>query len=388
MSKSIEDAVKERYSNAAKEYEKGLCCPVDYDPQYLKVIPQEVLERDYGCGDPLSAVKEGEIVLDLGSGGGKVAFIVSQIVGPDGKVIGVDINDEMLKLSRNAAPIVADKIGYSNVVFRKGKIQDLQLDYEKLDSLLKTNPVKTSKDLENLTKKIKKLKQIEPLIEDNSIDIVISNCVLNLVSTEDKEKLFKEIYRVLKPGGRAVISDIVSNNDVPIEMQQDTELWSGCYSGAMREDRFLNAFAHTNFYGITLYKREETWTTIHNISFRSITITAYKGKEGPCLDRKQSVIYRGPFKEVLDDDGHVFERGKKSRVCDKTYKIMKREPYKKFFDFVDPIEPVAIEDALPMQKGHAQELQSPESDKLKSKNDAYISTSETVTSDCNANCDC
>ena len=100
---------------------------MNYDPSLLKVIPQEVIERDYGCGDPSKYLREGETVLDLGSGTGKICFIAAQIVGPKGKVIGVDMTDEMLEVARRNAPVVAERIGYANVEFRKGRIQDLAL---------------------------------------------------------------------------------------------------------------------------------------------------------------------------------------------------------------------------------------------------------------------
>src|SRR5437016_219412 len=123
-----ETIVRQRYAAATVAPESRLCCPVDYDAEYLKAIPQEVIERDYGCGDPTKYLREGETVLDLGSGTGKICFIAAQIVGPTGKVIGVDMTDEMLAVARTNAPIVAERIGYSNVEFRKGRIQDLGLN--------------------------------------------------------------------------------------------------------------------------------------------------------------------------------------------------------------------------------------------------------------------
>ncbi|MEO6788296.1 MAG: methyltransferase domain-containing protein, partial [Chthoniobacteraceae bacterium] len=136
-----ESAVKERYSGAAKAPEAALCCPVEYDTRYLKIIPQEVIEKDYGCGDPSRWVREGETVLDLGSGTGKICFIAAQVVGPKGKVIGVDMTDDMLEVSRRNAPIVAERLGFGNVEFRKGRIQDLALDLEILDAELKKRPI-------------------------------------------------------------------------------------------------------------------------------------------------------------------------------------------------------------------------------------------------------
>ena len=142
----VRDGVQDRYGAGAQAVEAALCCPVDYNPQYLKIIPQDVLDRDYGCGDPSRYVREGETVLDLGSGGGKICFIASQIVGPKGKVIGVDMTDEMLALARENAPIIAERVGYANVEFRRGHIEDLKLDLDALDAWLKDNPVKSARD--------------------------------------------------------------------------------------------------------------------------------------------------------------------------------------------------------------------------------------------------
>src|SRR6195256_6827517 len=138
---NAESEVRKRYAAGAQATEAKLCCPVDYNSEYLKVIPAEVVERDYGCGDPSRYVREGETVLDLGSGTGKICFIAAQIVGPKGKVIGVDMTDEMLAVARRNAPIVAERIGYANVEFRKGRIQDLALDLEKLDEELRARPI-------------------------------------------------------------------------------------------------------------------------------------------------------------------------------------------------------------------------------------------------------
>src|SRR5437667_7134408 len=109
---NAEAEVRKRYAAGANLTERKICCPVDYDSEYLKVIPREVIERDYGCGDPSRHVHEGEMVLDLGSGTGKICFIASQIVGPKGKVIGVDMTDQMLEVARRNAPIVAEHIGW------------------------------------------------------------------------------------------------------------------------------------------------------------------------------------------------------------------------------------------------------------------------------------
>lgn len=343
-----EEAVRSRYTKGAAESEKNLCCPATYDPKLLAAIPAEVLERDYGCGDPTRHLRPGETALDLGSGAGKVCFIASQVVGPSGHVIGVDMNDDMLGVARRNAPEVASRLGYANVEFRKGKIQDLALDLEKVEDWLQKNPVRTAGDLGRLETATGQFRATEPMIPSDSVDVVISNCVLNLVRPADKQKMFSEIFRVLRRGGRAIIADIVSDEDVPERLQADTELWSGCLSGAFREDLFPEAFEAAGFYGITLLERqEEPWRTVEGIEFRSMTVLAYKGKEGPCWDRKQAVVYRGPFRQVEDDDGHVLRRGIRTAVCEKTFQIYAQEPYRSHFDLVPPRVPVPSQEARP-----------------------------------------
>jgi arsenite methyltransferase len=335
---NVEEAVRERYSGGAIAKEPELCCPTAYDPRYLGVIPEEVLERDYGCGDPSRYLIEGDTVLDLGSGAGKMCFIASQVVGPTGKIIGVDVNDGMLAVARRNAPLVSARIGYANVSFKKGQIQDLRLDLEVLEGWLRANPVGSCADLEKLESQKESIRRDQPLVQDHSIDVVISNCVLNLVSPQYKRQLFSEIFRVLRRGGRAIISDIVSDEEIPLHLQNDPTLWSGCISGALREDEFLRAFEDAGFYGITVLAREtEPWRTVEGIEFRSITVAAYKGKEGDCWDNKQAVIYKGPFKQIEDDDGHVLRRGVRVAVCEKTFNIYSREPYRDHFAFVEPL---------------------------------------------------
>ncbi len=344
----VEQAVRERYSGAAQAREAELCCPISYDPRYLAVIPEEVIARDYGCGDPSRHVRPGETVLDLGSGSGKIAFIASQVVGPAGSVIGIDMNEEMLDLSRSSAPTVADRIGYANVRFGKGRIQDLALDIDLVDAFLKTHPVRSAADLDRLDTETARLRREAPLVASDSVDVVVSNCVLNLVSPADKTHLFSEIFRVLRRGGRAVISDIVCDEDVPLPLQQDPDLWSGCISGALREDRFLTAFEDADFYGIEILSRgSEPWRTVDGIEFRSVTVAAYKGKAGPCFDHKQAIVYRGPFRQVVDDDGHVLRRGVRTAVCGKTFALFSREPYLSHVELIEPLVSVTAAEARP-----------------------------------------
>ena len=368
----IESAVKQRYSAAAAARVDALCCPVEYDRQYLKVIPQEIIERDYGCGDPSKYLRPGETCLDLGSGAGKICFIASQVVGPTGRVIGIDMNDDMLALARQHQRAVGDAIGWHNVEFRKGRIQDLALDLEKLDAELHANPIDSVDRFLAADARAEELRFTHPLVANDAVDVVVCNCVLNLVDPRAKAQLFHEIFRVLKMGGRAVISDIVSDEEVPAALQNDPELWSGCISGALTEEAFLRAFADAGFYGIQILQRDEApWRTVGGLEFRSYTVEAFKGKQGPCFERNQAVIYKGPFREILDDDGHRLERGRRYAVCDKTYQLLQSAPYREHFAFIAPRVEIPLEQAGPFHRGE-QKLRHPK----ETKGQDYSATTE------------
>jgi ubiquinone/menaquinone biosynthesis C-methylase UbiE len=338
--------VLERYADASRKAEAGLCVSINYDRSLLEVIPQEVIAKDYGCGDPSRHIREGETVLDLGSGSGKVCYIISQIVGASGKVIGVDFNLPMLDLARKYQKAIGEKLGYYNVEFRRGRIQDLQTDLELIDQYLTENPVRSVSEMARLEEFEETIRREQPLVADESIDVIVSNCVLNLVRPQDKKQLFAEMYRVLKRGGRVVISDIVSDEPVPEHLARDPNLWSACVSGAFQEEEFLRAFEEAKFHGIRIEEfNSEPYQTVEGIEFRAVTVTAYKGKEGPCIERNQAVIYRGPWKQVVDDDGHTLVRGARTAVCDKTFRLYSRLPYAGQFIPVPPREEVAVEDA-------------------------------------------
>lgn len=344
----VESSVRQRYSSGAQQREDALCCPTDYDATYLAILPREIIERDYGCGDPSRFVEQGETVLDLGSGGGKICYILAQKVGSEGRVIGVDMNDDMLGLARRHQPAIAAALGYDNVSFRKGRIQDLGLDLDHVQAWLGEHPVTDVDSLATLEAHCQQLRREHPLVADDSVDVVVSNCVLNLVATADKARLFGEMFRVLRRGGRAVISDIVCDEDPTPAIMNDPELWSGCISGAFREDRFLEMFEQAGFHGIEIIVRgEQPWRTIDGVEFRSMTVRAFKGKQGPCLERQQAVVYKGPWKQVRDDDGHVLHRGRRMAVCDKTYRIMTDPsgPYAGQVAAVEPLTAVPLEEA-------------------------------------------
>lgn len=212
--KEVKRFVKNRYSKIAKS--GASCCPssaslieqakqVGYSEEDIKNIPEDS-NMGLGCGNPvaLAGLKEGEIVLDLGSGGGIDVFLAAKKVGPEGRVIGVDMTKRMIEKSRQTA----EKYGSNNVEFRLGEIEDLT-------------------------------------VEDNSVDVIISNCVINL--SPDKKKVFKEAYRVLKRKGRMLISDLVTEGELPSKIRKNLDAWAACIAGAMDKKEYLGTIEEVGF---------------------------------------------------------------------------------------------------------------------------------------------
>lgn len=220
----IKDIVREKYGQAAIRVKSGggssccgasACCGSDvvdpitsnlYDESQKSVIPEEAVLASLGCGNPtaLAELKEGEIVLDLGSGGGIDVLLSARRVGPSGKAYGLDMTDEMLALAEENKR----KSGLPNVVFLKGEIENIPLP-------------------------------------DNSVDVIISNCVINL--SADKDRVFKEALRVLKPGGRFAVSDVVTRGDIPAPVRKNVELWVGCVAGALQDWQYVAKLAKAGF---------------------------------------------------------------------------------------------------------------------------------------------
>ena len=269
----ITQKVSDRYARAALMGEQ-MCCPTSYDFADLKsFIPEEVLKISYGCGTPagLKTVSHGETVLDIGSGGGIDCFEASRLVGPTGHVIGIDMTDTMLAIARKNAPIVAANLGYtsSNVEFRKGMADAI------------------------------------PVI-DGTVDLIISNCVINLAP--DKRKVYREIFRVAKPGGRFTISDIVADQPVPQYLVHDAEKWGDCLSGALPLTDYIAGMVGAGFLGIHLLK-SSPWQVIDGIHFFSVTLTGYKLPAGAPMSAVRYATLRGPFSRVVDELGTTYLRG-------------------------------------------------------------------------------
>ena len=225
---NLKEVVKEKYGQAALRVQAGAagaccgaspCCGGDadpitsnlYDPSQTSVIPEEAVLASLGCGNPTAVAElhEGETVLDLGSGGGIDVLLSARRVGPRGKAYGLDMTDEMLALARENQR----KAGVSNVEFLKGEIEEIPLP-------------------------------------DNSVDVIISNCVINL--SADKDRVLDEAFRVLKPGGRFAVSDVVVRGAVPDEVRKSMFLWVGCIAGALTDSDYVVKLAKAGFEGITI----------------------------------------------------------------------------------------------------------------------------------------
>ena len=186
-----------------------------YAAEELASLPDSVTEASLGCGNPLAiaALQPGEVVLDLGSGGGIDCFLAARKVGPEGHVIGLDMTPDMIKLARRNAK----KLGVTNVDFRFGEMEEMPLP-------------------------------------DDSVDVIISNCVINL--SPDKDAVFAEAYRVLRPGGRLSISDVVVDGDLPPIIRSRLDAWAGCLAGALEESVYLNKIRAAGFKQVEVVSRE------------------------------------------------------------------------------------------------------------------------------------
>ena len=249
--KEIKEVVKGRYSQIAKQDQES-CCPscgcgaspsvqaeaIGYLREDLEHVPEEAI-MGLGCGNPtaIADLKSGEVVLDLGSGAGVDVFLAANKVGPTGRVIGVDMTEEMVDKAKS----IARDHGYHNVEFRLGEIEKLP-------------------------------------VEDESVDAIISNCVINL--SPDKSKVFREAYRVLKSGGRLTVSDIVSEGALPDEIKSDSNAWACCIGGALEHQEYLREIKEAGFENVQVVSSKEFYIEGEGsqalTKLLSITVKAYK----------------------------------------------------------------------------------------------------------------
>jgi arsenite methyltransferase len=249
--KEIKEVVKGKYAQIAKQDPES-CCPscacgvsplsqaeaIGYSREDLQHVPEEAI-MGLGCGNPsaIAELKMGEIVLDLGSGGGADVFLAANKVGATGKAIGVDMTEEMV----NKAKEIAKTYGYRNVEFRLGEMENLP-------------------------------------VQDESVDVIVSNCVINL--SPDKSKVFREAYRVLKPGGRLTVSDIVSERALPGGLKNDSDAWACCIGGALEQQEYLKQIKDAGFEHVQVLSSKEFYFGSEGsqapTKLLSVTVRAYK----------------------------------------------------------------------------------------------------------------
>jgi len=317
------ESVKEYYGKilqTTNDLKTNACCLTDTMPreirEVLKEIHPEVIEKFYGCGSPIPTNLEGKTVLDLGSGSGRDCYLLSKLVGPKGKVIGVDMTSEQVEVAKKHIDYHTQKFGYSkpNIEFIQGYIEDLE----------------------------------EIGIKSNSIDVVISNCVINL--SPSKERVFSEVFRVLRPGGELYFSDVFSNRRIPKNLVENSVLMGECLSGALYTEDFRRLLARVgcqDFRSLSksriTIQNQEIEKMVGMIEFYSITVRAFKlDLEDRCEDYGQMAIYLGTIKDqpnffVLDDH-HLFETNKPMAVCQNTAKMISETRFGDHFKLIGNTE--------------------------------------------------
>ena len=314
----IKEQVQKYYGkilSTSKDLKTSACCSLDSVPlhhrEVLSMIDEEILDKFYGCGSPIPPAIEGCTVLDLGCGSGRDVYLASRLTGPDGFVIGIDMTDEQLDVARRHVDSQTARFGYPapNVDFRQGYIEDLA----------------------------------SCGIEDNSVDLVISNCVINL--SPDKEQVFSEIFRVLKPGGELFFSDVFTACRMPDNLKNDPVLYGECLGGALYIEDFRRTLARLGCPDFRILTKRQITLDNHEleakagmIDFYSITIRAFKldTLEDRCEDYGQTATYLGTIPERPHcfhlDDEHQFITGKPVLVCGNSAAMVKETRLGKHFN--------------------------------------------------------
>ncbi len=315
----MHETVREYYGkvlNSNEDLQTNACCSDDTMPGFIKealaLVHDEVLVKYYGCGLVVPGELSGLKVLDLGSGSGRDCYVLSQLVGEDGEVVGVDMTDEQLAVAERHVDYHRQQYGYSksNIRFLKGYIENLD-------------------DLD---------------LEPGSFDLIVSNCVINL--SPDKEAVFRQAWKLLKPGGEMFFSDVYADRRVPDSLARDPVLYGECLGGALYWNDFMNLARKAGFADPRLV--EDRPLTIDNpsvaervrpIRFYSATYRLFKieSLEPACEDYGQAVVYRGsmensPDKFVLDKHHHI-ETGRMFPVCGNTWRMLKDTRFAGHFEF-------------------------------------------------------
>ena len=267
-------SVREFYGEAALVAKEDIHNPLAPAQAEADFISEKTKKHSYGCGSPVTdgAPREGETLVDLGSGSGIECFMASASVGKSGQVYGIDMTDEMLKLANDSRAEVAERLGFSNVEFKKGFLEQIPLD-------------------------------------DGIADVVISNCVINL--SPDKRMTYQEILRVLKPGGRLVVSDIVTDTAIPATLKNNVRYRGECLGGAMQQEELVAMMEAAGFSAIRFVKRFP-YRRVENMDFYSLTYEAFRPVL--VLDEVVDVIYRGPFGAVYSESGTLLVKGRRTAI--------------------------------------------------------------------------
>ncbi|MDP2645767.1 MAG: methyltransferase domain-containing protein [Desulfobacterales bacterium] len=317
---TVQEKVQEYYGKilaTKRDLKTSVCCSIESMPPHhreiLSRLDDEILEKFYGCGSPIPPAIEGCTVLDLGCGTGRDVYLAACLVGSGGFVIGIDMTDEQLAVARRHLDSQMKRFRFDrpNVDFRKGYIEDL-----------------AACD-----------------IQDDSVDLVISNCVINL--SPDKERVFAEIFRVLKPGGELYFSDIFTGRRMPEALRQDPVLYGECLSGALYIEDFRRLLARLGCSDYRVISKRpvvidhpEVEAKVGMIDFYSMTVRAFKlaNLEDICEDYGQTAIYRGTIPELPHrfplDDHHLFMAGKPRLVCGNTAAMVGETRFARHFKVI------------------------------------------------------
>ncbi|MCL4133111.1 UNVERIFIED_CONTAM: hypothetical protein GTU68_054995 [Idotea baltica] len=314
MTNNIHDNVKDYYGavlESNKDLKTSACCTTESLPRHIKdiinLINPEIIEKYYGCGSPIPHALDDITALDLGCGSGRDCYLLSKLVGEQGKVFGIDMTDEQLEIARKHQEFHKNKFGYSksNVQFIKSYIEELTE------------------------------------IPDSSVDLIVSNCVINL--SPNKEKVFKEILRILKPGGELYFSDVYSDKRIPKELINDPVLLGECLSGALYTEDFRRIINKLGIKDFRIVKEnyieihdKEIKEKLNNINFYSQTIRLFKlDLEDQCEDYGQVASYLGGIhhseSSFILDNHHEFIKNKPMLVCGNTADMLSKTRFSKFF---------------------------------------------------------
>lgn len=301
-------------------------------PVRAAAVAEEAGSGAVGWSDSAPYANPGDRVLVLGSGDGSLCFSLAQVVGKRGQVVGIEADSVLLRSARDAAPGAFRRLGFGNVAFGCASYDDLRIDREAVDERLHSNPIGNERDLREFQASISRAQAAQPLVPDGAADLVVFDATIPSLHSAPSLTTFREIHRVLTPGGRCVLALVTTDEEAP---EQGTN--AGPYNRVPLESRVFEDLESAGLYGMSLLARdEEPFARADDTQFRRMRLVAYKGKEGPCWERVQAVLFKGPFSQATDDDGHVFARGVRTAVCEKTFRILSRPPYNTFFEMIEP----------------------------------------------------